>query len=162
MSYLNFRPCFDVLDVCTRPDAKLDSSQCYEYKLFHADNYLAVSEKAESILRKQIDKHFELKEDPIGLPKMHLGGSNRKLVRDNVVEAQALSPSKNEKSSISNAESYLKEKDLKLPKKAETPVHTTNMSEVDASPNLGLKKNSYFQSLIGVMYQMLELGLVHI
>ena len=57
---------------------------CYEYVLLHVDDALAVSEDAESLLRNELGRYFEMKEEFIG-PSGHyleakLGKSNLKMM----------------------------------------------------------------------------------
>ena len=43
------------------PAIKSDGNEHYEHVLLHADDALVVSENAESILRDELGKYFELK-----------------------------------------------------------------------------------------------------
>ena len=45
-----------------RPAIKSDGNEYYEYVLLYIDDALVISENAESILRNEIGKYFELKE----------------------------------------------------------------------------------------------------
>jgi hypothetical protein len=49
----------------------------------YVDDCLVVSEKAESILRDEIGKYWNLKESSIGKPKIYLGGKCREVELDN-------------------------------------------------------------------------------
>ena len=49
-------------------------TQYYEYILLYTDDCLVISDRPESILRKEIGKYFELKEESIGAPSHYLGG----------------------------------------------------------------------------------------
>lgn len=51
---------------------------------------------------------------------------------------------------------------FKIPAKANTPTNSSYRLEVDISPKLGLKDASYYQSLIGVLRWIVELGRVDI
>ena len=46
--------------------------------LICTDNELVASENAKFILRDELGKHFELKQESIGHPKFYFGGSVRK------------------------------------------------------------------------------------
>jgi hypothetical protein len=50
----------------------------------------------------------------------------------------------------------------KLPNKAETPMQTSYRPELDVSPELGAIDASYYQSLIGILRWIVELGRVDI
>ena len=58
---------------------KSDGSKCYDYVLLYVDDALVVSEKAEFILRNELGRYFELKEESIGPPDHYLGGKVRKV-----------------------------------------------------------------------------------
>ena len=49
-----------------------------------------------------------------------------------------------------------------MPCKAETPLTTTYRPELDTSPELNQEDSSYYQSLIGILRWMVELGRVDI
>lgn len=83
---------------------------------------------------------------------MHLDGSTQKVALKSLVEALDFSSSQHAKTDFNNAESYLKEQDLKLPKRAEIPIQTICRTDLDVSPELEPKEDSYFQSLIDLLY----------
>ena len=62
---------------------KSNSSEYYEYVLLYTDNALVVSERGEHVLRQELGKYFELKEESIGSPKIYLGGHMRQVVLEN-------------------------------------------------------------------------------
>ena len=49
-------------------------------------------------------------------------------------------------------------KGYKLPKRAKNPIESGYCPELDVSPCLGPDEASYYQSLIGVMRWMIEIG----
>ena len=51
---------------------------------------------------------------------------------------------------------------MKLPTKAETPMRSTYQPELDVSPELSTEESSYYQSLIGVLRWIVELGRIDI
>ena len=65
MQFLNFTSCPADPDAWMRPAIKSDGSKCYEYVLLYVDDALVVSENAESILRNELGRYFELKEESI-------------------------------------------------------------------------------------------------
>ena len=79
---INFTPCPADPDVQLRPAIKSDGTKCYDCVLLYVDDALVVSENAESILRNELGRYFELKEESIGPPDHYLGGKVRK-VRNN-------------------------------------------------------------------------------
>ena len=125
MHHLNFRPCLADPDVWIRLAQKGDSTPCYDYILLYVDNALVVSDNAESILRGEIGKYFELKEASIGPPKMYLGAGIRKVKLDNGLDEWAASSSQCVQAAVRNIEEYVEKsqgKQWKVPNKVETPM----------------------------------------
>ena len=90
-----------------RPAIKSDGTKCYDYVLLYVDDALVVSENAESILRNELGRYFELKEESIGLPDHYLGGKVRKVQLENGVNAWAFSSSQYVQTAVKNVEAYL-------------------------------------------------------
>ena len=148
-----------------RPSIKSDGTECYDYVLLYTDDTLVVSEDAENILRHEIGRYFTLKQESIGPPKIYLGGRMRKVQLENGVHAWGYGSSQYVQAAIKNVEVHLsreENKHLKLPRKAETPLKSTYHPELDVSPELRPKEATYFQSLIGVLRWIVELGRVDI
>ena len=61
-------------DVWMRKAEKADGTKYWEYVLLYVDDALCISENAETILRNEIGKYFQLKEAPIGPPSLYLDG----------------------------------------------------------------------------------------
>jgi len=78
MKHLNFESCKADPDVWMRKAVKSDGSEYWEYVLLYTDDALVVSENGEHVLRREIGKYFELKEESIGPPQLYLGGRMRK------------------------------------------------------------------------------------
>ena len=74
-------------DVWTRPAVKSNRSTYYDYVLLYTDDALVISENAEQILRTEIGKFFQLKEESIGPPRVYLGGRVHKVTLENRVTA---------------------------------------------------------------------------
>ena len=79
----------------------------YDYVLLYVDDALVVSENAESILRNELGRYFELKEESIGPPDHYLGDKVRKVQLENGVYAWALSSSQYVQTAVKNVEAYL-------------------------------------------------------
>ena len=89
------------------------------------DDALVVSDNAESILRNEIGRYFELKEASIGPPKMYLGAGIRKVKLDNGMEAWAASSSQYIQAAVRNVEEYIEKshhKRWRIPNKVDTPM----------------------------------------
>jgi Reverse transcriptase (RNA-dependent DNA polymerase) len=107
MYHLHFGSCPADPDVRMRPAMKADGSTCYKYVFLYTDDALVTSENAEGILRREIGKYFELKEDSIGSPKIYLGARVRRVQLDNGVYACSFSSSQYVQAAVKNVEGYL-------------------------------------------------------
>ena len=107
MRHLDFKSCPADPDVWMRAAKKSDGTDYYEYILLYTDDALVVSCNAETIIRKELGRYFELKEESIGPPKIYLGGHVRKVTLDNDVEAWAFSSSQYVQAAVKNVETCL-------------------------------------------------------
>ena len=165
MEFLNFKSCLADPDVWMRPAIKSDGNTYYEYILLYVDDVLVVSENAESILRNELRRYFHLKEELIGPPTVYLGGRVCKVQLENGVWAWSFSSSQYAQSAVKNVEEYVgrpENTDLKIPLKAETPLTTSSSPELDVSPELTPRDSTYYQSLIGILQWIVELGRIDI
>ena len=165
MHHLKFKSCPADPDVWMRPAERSDGTPYYEYVLLYVDDTLVVSENAEGILRNELGRYFELKEESIGPPTLYLGGRVRKVTLDNGMKAWSFSSSQYVRTAVGNVEEYLNKIDnpkWKLPGKAETPMQSSYRPELDVTPELEPTMASYYQSLIGVLRWIVELGRVDI
>ena len=161
MHFINFTSCPADPDVWMRPAIKSDGSKCYDYVLLCVDDALVVSENSESILRNELGRYFELKEESIGPPDHYLGGKVRKVQLENGVNAWAFSSSQHVQTAVKNVAAYLMSEDSKcwkMPNKADTPLTTTYRPELDVSRELNVTDTAYYQSLIGILRWIVELG----
>ena len=71
---LGFESFLEDPDIWRREATKPDGQEYYEYVLLNVDDCLVISHKPEATLRKEIVKHFRLKEESIGAPSQYLGG----------------------------------------------------------------------------------------
>ena len=76
----------------------------YEYILICTDDCLVVSENAESILKKEIVRYFELKPDSIVTPSLYLGGHLREVTLDTGIKAWVCGSTKYVQASFKNLE----------------------------------------------------------
>ena len=165
IEFLNFKSCLADPDVWMRPEIKSDGNTYYEYILLCVDDTLVVSENAESILRNELRRYFHLKEESIGPPTIYLGGRVCKVQLENGVWAWSLSSSQYVQSAIKSVEEYIGKSEnshLKIPSKAETPLMTSYRPELDVSPELTPRDSAYYQSLIGILRWIVELGRIYI
>ena len=162
MRHLDFVSCPADPDVWMRPAKTSDGHPCYEYILLYTDDALAISPNAERLLRHGIGKYFELKEESIGPPDIYLGGRVRKVELENGMKAWAFGSSQYVQAAVKNVEQYLAKSDQRLPVRADTPMQTSYRPELDVSQELSPTDAAYFQSLIGILQWIVELGRVDI
>ena len=81
---------------------------------------------------------------------------------ENGKEAWALSSSQYVQVAVKNVEDHLKSINKTLPRKATSPFRGDYRPEIDLSTELNPKQAAYYQSLIGVLRWIVELGRVDI
>ena len=81
---------------------------------------------------------------------------------ENRIKAWSFSSSQYVQSAVQNVEKYLKEKVKKFPPCSETPLGLDYRPEFNFTPELQAKDSAYYQSLIGMLRWMVELGQVDI
>ena len=162
MSHLGFKSKGGDPDVWMRPAVRSDGQEVYEYVLLYTDDCLVVSDKAEDILKKEIGKYFELKPDSIGPPKLYLGGHLRQVKIDDGTLAWAFSSTQYVQTAVNNVEEYLRKNNKKLKAKTSSVLPKNYRPEVDVTRELEPGEASYFQSLIGILRWIVELGRVDI
>jgi hypothetical protein len=165
MRHLNFASCPADPDVWMRPATHSDGSEYYEYILLYTDDALVVSQHAENVLRNDLGRYFELKEESIGPPKIYLGGGVRKVELNNGVKCWAFSSSQYVRAAVKNVTTYAStqsEARWQIPTRAETPLQTTYRPELDVTPELQPSEAAYYQSIIGILRWIVELGRIDI
>ena len=162
MSHLGFISCQADPDIWMREAQKDDGSEFWEYVLLYVDDALCISMNAERVIRQEIGKYFFIKPKSVGPPKLYLGNKVSKLILDNGAEAWSFSSSQYVLNAVGNVEKYLASKGKSLPKKAKAPLTTNYRPEIDTSRELEPIEASYYQSLIGILRWIVELGRVDI
>ncbi len=162
MRHLGFESCPADPDVWMRPGKKDDGTPIYEYVLLYVDDALAIGSSPEKLLNDEIGKFFPLKPGSVGPPDIYLGGRARKVVLDNGVHAWAFGSSQYVQAAVKNVEEHLAKSGLKLPARGDTPITTTYRPELDVTQELDSTESAYYQSLIGILRWMVELGRVDI
>ena len=165
MHFINYISCPADPDVWMRPVIKSDGAKCYDYVLLYVDDALVVSENAESVFRNELGRYFDLLEESVGPTDLYLGGKVRKVKLENGVNAWAFSSSQYVQTAVKNVGAYLDSQDSKhwkMPNKADTPLTTTYRPELDVSRELNVDDAAYYQSLIGILRWIVELGRVDV
>mmetsp|Transcript_2441 Transcript_2441/g.3428 ORF Transcript_2441/g.3428 Transcript_2441/m.3428 type:complete len:402 (+) Transcript_2441:1306-2511(+) len=150
-------------DVWMRPAVEAsDGTEYWEYVLLYIDDASAILMNAKDILNNEIGKYWTMKKDSIGPPTVYLGNKVSKVSLENGVSAWAFSSSQYIQSAVSNVEEYLKKTNKKLPTRACTPFPSNYRPEIDITPKLNATRLAYYQSLIGILCWVVELGRIDI
>jgi hypothetical protein len=161
MDMLGYMPCRADPDLWIKKAVKGNGEHYYEYVLLYVDDCLCVSEHPREVIMR-IDKYFPMKEGSIAAPTLYLGAKVSKVQLPNGVEAWAQSTSQYIQEAVRNVENYLADKNMKLMKGASSPLSANYGPELDTSPELEPDETTYYQSLIGVLRWMVEMGRVDI
>ena len=165
MKQMGYRSCLADPDLWMKPmTRKGDGLEYYEYILLYVDDVLAIGEDPENVLKK-VDKYFGLKPGSMADPSIYLGAKVKQMRMPNGVMAWSLSPSQYVQEAVKNTEIYVKEKlgeRWSLPKMAKNPFPTGYEPPLDVSPELDPELSSYYQSLIGMLRWMVEIGRIDI
>ena len=162
MRLLRFEPCKGDQDVWRRPATKPDGTQYYTYVCLYVDDCLCVDVDPQPILTNEIGRYWTLKDSSVGPPNIYLGNKVSKVTLANNVTCWSFSSSQYVQNAVSNVTKYLKERNLALPKRASAPFRGEYRPEIDCTPELTPSEAAYFQSLIGVLRWIVELGRVDI
>ncbi len=158
MSELRFFPCKADPDVWLRDGLRADGSKYWEYVLLYTDDILAIMEEPEKFLREEMDNIFTLKPNSIKPPTHYLGNKVSQVELANGAKCWSFSSSQYVQNAIGNVEDYLAKKGEKLPPRAKSPWSSNYRPEADVSAPLSPVKAAYFQSLIGILRWIVELG----
>ena len=158
MKHLRFQSCKADPDVWMRESLPSDGETYWEYILLYVDDALCVSNNAEGILKNELGKYFVIKPGSVGVPKIYLGNKVSKVTLANGVEAWSFSSSQYIQNVISNIEKYLKTKFKKLRKRTTSPISPGYRPEIDVTGELSPSDAKYYQSLIGILRWIVELG----
>ena len=96
---------------------------------------------------------------------MYLGAGIRKVKLDNGLDAWTANWSQYIQAAVRNVEEYIEkshDKRWKIPNKVETLIRSTYRPELDVSEELSPSDASYYQSLIGILWWIVELGHVDV
>ena len=162
MSTLGYESCKADQDLWYKPDIRpSDGHKYYSYMLLYVDDALCIHHDAKTAL-EEVDRYFQMKEGSIGDPDLYLGAKLRKVTLPNGVQAWATSPSKYIQEAVKNVEDHLHKEygGRKLAKRASAPFPRDYAPELDMSPVLDAKQANYYQSLMGVLQWMVEIGRV--
>jgi len=162
MDELKFTSCPADPDVWMRPGIRHDGSNYWQYVLLYTDDILAIMEDPETFLRNELSQIFTLKEKSIGPPTQYLGNKVSQVTLENGLKCWSFSSSQYVQNAIKNVEDHLRRNGEKLPTRVKSPWSTNYRPEIEITPELGPIKASYYQSLVGILRWIVELGRVDI
>ena len=103
-----------------------------------------------------------MKPGSVGPPKLYLGAKVFKIQLPNGVEAYAISTIQYVQESVKNIEQHLADKGMRLYRGGTAPLSPGYCPELDASPELEVQDATYYQSFIGILLWMVEMGQIDI
>ena len=158
MTSMGFTACKADPDVWMRPGTKADGTTYWQYVLLYVDDILAIMEEPEKFIKDELGNKFTIKPKSIGPPSQYLGNKVSEVTLDNGTRCWSFSSSQYIQNAIENVETYLKTRGAKLPTRTKSPWSTNYRPEIDTSPELDPTEAAYYQSLIGVLRWIVELG----
>ena len=162
MNEMGFESCKADPDVWLRPGTRHDGTTYWQYVLLYTDDILAIMEQPEKFIREELGTRFTLKEKSIGPPTQYLGNKVSQVTMENGVSCWSLSSSQYIQNAIKNVDIYLQKAGEKPLAKCKSPWPSNYRPEIDVTPELTPAQASYYQSLIGVLRWIVELGRIDI
>ena len=162
MEHLGFTSCKADPDVWMREAVKPDGHEYWEYVLLYVDDALCCSCNPKEVLSNELGKFWTMKKGSIGPPNKYLGNKVSKVTLENGVKCWSFSSAQYVIEAVNNVERHLKSKGQSLPKKAPAPFEANYRPEIDISAELSSDEANYFQSLIGIVRWIVELGRIDI
>jgi hypothetical protein len=115
-------------------------------------------EEPEKFIREELSDKFVVKPNSIGKPTQYLGNKVSQVQLENGINAWSFSSSQYVQSAVKNVEEYLHRGGKSFPKRVKSPWTSNYRPETDTSPELSPLQAAYYQSLIGVLRWITELG----
>ena len=147
-----------------KPEIEPDRDKYYSYILCYVDDVLIVRHDAITTLMK-IDNYFKLKPSSIGNPDIYLGAKLNYTRAPNGVWCWTMSLSKYVQEACKNCKTFLKNNfdgKYSLPNMAPNPFVGRYRPETDMTDPLDPDRASYYQTMIGVMRLIVEIGIIDI
>jgi predicted hotdog family 3-hydroxylacyl-ACP dehydratase len=148
-------------DVWMRPKTKPDGFQYWSYILVYTDDLLVVDHEPKVVMDYMASR-YTLKPGSVKEPEFYLGTQVTKFRIDGADDPDkprwAMSSEAYIKQAVADVETELAKVDKCLPTRVTTPVSQGYRPEVDQSRELDAQRGQYYQSLIGVLRWICELG----
>ena len=133
----------------------------YEYLLLYIDHCLAVIKHPTELLQ-ELDTYFCMKPGSVGTPKLYLREKFSKTQVPNGVADYTIRTIQYVQEAVNNFEQHLTDKGTRLNRGGTAPLSPGYRPELDASPELELQDATYYQSLIGILRWMVDMGRIDI
>jgi hypothetical protein len=160
-----YKSCKADPDVWMRPKTKPDGFKYWSYILVYTDDLLVVDHEPKVIMDYMASR-YTLKPGSVMEPTVYLGAQVSKYYIDGATNPEkprwAMSSEKYVKQAVADVETELEKIDQCLPTKVTTPVSQGYRPELDQSRELDAKRGQYYQSLIGVLRWICELGRIDV
>jgi hypothetical protein len=152
-------------DVWMRAKTKPDGFKYWSYILVYTDDILIVDHEPQ-VAMDYLASRYTLKPGSVKEPDTYLGAQVSKYFiagAENPDKPRwAMSSEKYVKQAVADVETELEKVDECLPTRVSTPLSQGYRPELDQSRELDAKRGQYYQSLIGVLRWICELGRVDI
>jgi hypothetical protein len=152
-------------DVWMRPKSKPDGFRFWSYIMVYTDDLLVVDHEPRSIM-DYLATRYTLKPGSVKEPETYLGAQVSIFFIDGAQDPKkprwAMASEKYVKQAVSDVEKELSDVDQCLPTRVSTPLLQGYRPELDQSLELDAKRGQYYQSLVGVLRWICELGRVDI
>ena len=161
MDLMGYVSCLADPDLWIRKAVKDCGEEYYEYILLYVDDAMAIGERPRDQL-EELDKYFKMKPGSITEPKMYLGAKLSLEQLPNGESAWSISSSKYIQDSIVNVSRIIEKKGLKLRNNVQSPISRGYRPELDGSPELNIEDAALYQSLVGTLRWIVEMGRIDI
>jgi hypothetical protein len=152
-------------DVWMKPKVKPDGFKYWSYVLVYTDDILAIDHEPKVVM-DYLASRYTLKPGSVKEPDQYLGSQVSKFYIDGADNPEkprwAMSSEKYVKQAVAEVELELSAVDQCLPTRVSTPLSQGYRPELDQSRELDGRRGQYYQSLIGVLRWICELGRVDI
>ena len=158
---MGYRPSQADPDVWMRAAVKVTGLKYWEYVLCYVDDILSISNNPNATM-EAIKTKFKLKGDKTEPPKSYLGASLSKMINEDNEECWAISSDPYCDALVTQIESVLEKKGIRLLSRCGTPLKNGYEPELDVTAELKADGVQFYQELIGSLRWAVEIGRVDI